>query len=137
MAQAPRTDPAERARDERGRIAPDKFDPDQPIQVGEKFFREVLDAFHSVVAGASDATHLVFRGSEWKTLCTVVREDGTTTTDDWGNAYVAKNRIVEYNPAAPRPEPEPEVAPAAAAGKYRSRPPTQGVYLKPNWPTYP
>ena len=37
---------------------------------------------------------------------TVVREGGETTTDNWGNTYVAKTQIIEYNPA-PRPDPEP------------------------------
>jgi serine protease Do len=62
------------------RIAPDKFDPDQPLRVTEKFFREVLDSLRPLAAAASDATHLVFRGSEWKCLCTVVRDDGYAVT---------------------------------------------------------
>ena len=62
------------------RIAPDKFDPDQPLKVTETFFREVLDSLRPLAAAASDATHLVFRGSEWKCLCTVVRDDGYAVT---------------------------------------------------------
>jgi len=69
-----------RSFEQRKSIAPDQFDPDQPIEVTEKFFREVLDAFHPAIDAASDATHLVFRGSEWKSLCTVVRGDGYAVT---------------------------------------------------------
>ncbi len=51
-------------------------DPDEPAQVGELFIREVLDAFRPSVAAASEATHPVFLGEEWKIFCTVVHEDG-------------------------------------------------------------
>ncbi len=65
---------------ERGaRISPES-DPDQPLQVSEDFFREVLDSLRPLAAAASDATHLVFRGSEWKCFCTVVRADGYAVT---------------------------------------------------------
>ena len=69
-----------RSFEQRDRIAPDQFDPDQAIEVTEQFFRDVLDAFHPAIHGASDATHLVFRGSEWKSLCTIVRADGYAVT---------------------------------------------------------
>ncbi|NNE91854.1 MAG: PDZ domain-containing protein, partial [Verrucomicrobiales bacterium] len=57
-------------------VDPKKYDPDKPIQVGEKFFRDVLNAFRPSVSAASESTHLVFRGSELKSLGTVVHEDG-------------------------------------------------------------
>lgn len=56
------------------------FDPDAPLPVGEEFFREVLDAFHPSVRDASDSTHPVFRGSERKSLCTVVHQEGFALT---------------------------------------------------------
>ncbi len=61
-------------------IKPGIYDPDLPIPVSEDFFREVLDAFRPSVKEASDATHLVFRGREWKSLCTIVHEDGYAIT---------------------------------------------------------
>jgi len=61
-------------------VRPGKFDPDSPIQVSDPFLREVLNGFHPVVARASDSTHLVFRGNDWKSLCTVVHEDGYVVT---------------------------------------------------------
>lgn len=66
--------------EEKQRISIDQFDPDQAIEVTEEFFRDVLDAFHPAIESAAEATHLVFRGSEWKSLCTVVREDGYAVT---------------------------------------------------------
>ncbi len=69
-----------RSFEQRERISPDQFDPDQAIEVTEEFFRDVLDAFHPAIDSASDATHLVFRGSEWKSLCTIVRADGYAVT---------------------------------------------------------
>lgn len=61
-------------------VRPNTYDPDKAIQVNEKFFREVLDAFRPSAGNASDATHLVFRGQEWKSLCTVVHPDGYAIT---------------------------------------------------------
>lgn len=61
-------------------VKPGVYDPDQEIPVGEGFFREVLTAFRPSVVKASDSTHLVFRGSEWKSLCTVVSKDGYALT---------------------------------------------------------
>jgi len=61
-------------------IRPGVYDPDVPIPVSENFFREVLNAFRPSVKQASEATHLVFRGREWKSLCTVVHEDGYAIT---------------------------------------------------------
>lgn len=61
-------------------IKPGVYDPDAPIPVSEDFFREVLNAFRPSVEQASDATHLVFRGTEWKSLCTVVHENGYAIT---------------------------------------------------------
>ena len=44
---------------------------------------------------------------------TIVREGGRTTDDDWSNAYVAQNQIIEFNPEpAPKPDPPPEDPPA-------------------------
>ncbi|MEM1295816.1 MAG: trypsin-like peptidase domain-containing protein [Verrucomicrobiota bacterium] len=62
------------------KVEPGKYDPDKPIFVGEGFFREVMNAFRPSVVTASDATHLVFRGQEWKSLCTIVHEDGYALT---------------------------------------------------------
>ena len=61
-------------------VKPGVYDPDALIPVSEDFFREVLNAFHSSVEQASEATHLVFRGNDWKSLCTVVHEDGYVIT---------------------------------------------------------
>ena len=61
-------------------IRPGTYDPDKPFAVGEVFFREVLDAFRPSAAKASRATHHVFRGQEWKSLCTVVHEAGYAVT---------------------------------------------------------
>lgn len=61
-------------------IRPGEHDPDKAEPVGDPFFREVLDAFRPSVASTSDATHLVFRGTEWKSLCTVVDEMGYALT---------------------------------------------------------
>jgi len=92
-----------RSFEQRERIAPEQFDPDQAIEVTEQFFRDVLDAFHPVIDAASDATHLVFRGSEWKSLCTVVREDGyavtkaseiETVNNQMLNVLVEKGRMI-------------------------------------------
>lgn len=55
-------------------------DPDQPAQVSDLFIRNVLNAFRPSVARASESTHPVFRGSEWKSLCTVVHSDGYAVT---------------------------------------------------------
>lgn len=92
-----------RSFDQRDRITPEQFDPDQPIEVTETFFREVLDAFHPVINAASAATHLVFRGSQWKSLCTIVRADGyavtkaseiETSNNQVLNVLIAKGRMV-------------------------------------------
>lgn len=61
-------------------IRPGEYDPDKAEVVGDPFFRDVLDAFRPSVARTSDATHLVFRGREWKSLCTVVHEMGYALT---------------------------------------------------------
>jgi len=57
-------------------VKPESYDPDAPVAVSEPFFRDVLDAFRPSVAEAAAATHPVFLGSEWKSLCTVVHPDG-------------------------------------------------------------
>lgn len=59
---------------------PGDFDPDAGFEIEEKFIREVWDAFRPSVVNASDATHIVFRGNDWKSLCTVVHEDGYVLT---------------------------------------------------------
>lgn len=61
-------------------VKPRSFDPDAKFELSEEFFREVLDAYHPSIAQASEATHPVFRGTEWKALCTVVHEDGFAIT---------------------------------------------------------
>ncbi len=61
-------------------VHPGSFDPDQPKFVGEGFFREVMNAFRPSVEVASEATHLVFRGMEWKSLCTVIHSSGYALT---------------------------------------------------------
>lgn len=62
------------------KVEPGSYDPDKPIFVGEGFFREVMNAFRPSVVVASAATHLVFRGQDWKSLCTVVHKDGYALT---------------------------------------------------------
>ena len=57
-------------------VRPESYDPDALEPIDDEYFREVLDAFRPAAARASAATHLVFRGREWKGLCTVVRKDG-------------------------------------------------------------
>ncbi|MEM0970493.1 MAG: trypsin-like peptidase domain-containing protein, partial [Verrucomicrobiota bacterium] len=61
-------------------ITPKTFDPSLPNPVKAGFFREVLDAFRPAVSEASQSTHLVFLGQEWKSLCTIVHEDGYALT---------------------------------------------------------
>lgn len=61
-------------------VAPGVHDPDRPAEVEDAFIRTVLQAFRPSVAKASRATHLVFRGTEWKSLCTVVHPDGFAIT---------------------------------------------------------
>lgn len=61
-------------------VVPATFDPDAEFEVGEEFFRNVLTSFHPSNSRASDATHLVFRGNDWKSLCTVISEDGYALT---------------------------------------------------------
>ena len=53
-------------------VKPGSYDPLQPAPVQEPFMREVLTAFRPSVAHASPSTFLVFRGTEWRSLCTVV-----------------------------------------------------------------
>ncbi len=36
-------------------IKPDQFDPDQPIEVSEEFFRDVLDAFRPSMQDAANS----------------------------------------------------------------------------------
>ncbi|MEI6534939.1 MAG: trypsin-like peptidase domain-containing protein [Verrucomicrobiaceae bacterium] len=64
----------------RRQIRPGSFDPLQPIQTGDDFLREVLAAFRPSEARASQSTHLVFRGTEWRSLCTVIDENGYAVT---------------------------------------------------------
>lgn len=61
-------------------VRPGEFDPDEEISAGDGFFRDVLNAFRPSVSEVSDSIHLVFRGQEWKSLCTVVHEDGYVIT---------------------------------------------------------
>jgi len=61
-------------------IRPGEFDPDEEIPAGDGFFRDVLNAFRPSVSEVSDSIHLVFRGQDWKSLCTVVHEDGYVVT---------------------------------------------------------
>lgn len=61
-------------------VRPKTYDPDKPLNVEERFFRMVLNAFRPSVDDASESTHLVFRGNTWKSLCTVVHEDGYVVT---------------------------------------------------------
>ncbi|MDA7672783.1 S1C family serine protease [Verrucomicrobiales bacterium] len=58
----------------------EKYDPDALIEFEEKFFRDVLNAFHPSVEASAEATHLVFRGRDLKSLCTIVHEDGYALT---------------------------------------------------------
>lgn len=60
---------------------PGTFDPDAKLSLTDDgFFREVLDAYNPSVSTASDAVHPVFRGNEWKALCTVIHKDGYAIT---------------------------------------------------------
>lgn len=61
-------------------IRPGAYDPDQPLDVGDPLIRAVLDALRPSVSTASQATHLVFRGDQWRSLCTVVHPDGFAVT---------------------------------------------------------
>ncbi|MFT5465126.1 MAG: serine protease Do [Verrucomicrobiales bacterium] len=64
----------------RPEIRPEDFDPKAELNVGEGFFRDVLNAFRPSTAAASESTLLVFRGTEWKSLGTVVHENGYVIT---------------------------------------------------------
>ncbi len=84
-------------------LNPEDFDPDEKVEVGEEFFREVLDAFYPSVSTASEATHPVFIGTEWKSLCTVVHEDGyalakaselETTNNQKLNVLIRKGKLI-------------------------------------------
>jgi serine protease Do len=61
-------------------VKPGLHDPDLPVPVSDDFIRAVLDGFRPSVAHAARSTHLVFRGSDWKSLCTVVHPDGYAVT---------------------------------------------------------
>ncbi len=63
------------------RPKPEAFDPDAKLSLTDDgFFREVLDAYNPSVSAASDAVHPVFRGNDWKALCTVIHKDGYAIT---------------------------------------------------------
>ncbi len=64
----------------RRQVKPGSFDPLQPIQTGDNFIREVFGAFRPSAARASESTHLVFRGTEWRSLCTMIHADGYAVT---------------------------------------------------------
>ncbi len=64
----------------RRQVKPGTFDPLKAIETDDDFLREVLTAFRPSAARASEATHLVFRGTEWRSLCTVIRADGYALT---------------------------------------------------------
>ena len=64
----------------RRQVKPGSFDPLQPIQTGDEFLRQALDALRPSTALASQSTHLVFRGTEWRSLCTVIHADGYALT---------------------------------------------------------
>lgn len=64
----------------RRQVQPGTFDPLQPIQTGDEFLRDVLNAFRPSEALAAQSTHLVFRGTEWRSLCTVIHADGYAVT---------------------------------------------------------
>ncbi|MDF1810698.1 MAG: trypsin-like peptidase domain-containing protein [Verrucomicrobiales bacterium] len=61
-------------------IRPGTFDPDRQYDIDEEFFRDVLNSFQPSTSAASNATHMVFRGQEWKSLCTVLTGDGYAIT---------------------------------------------------------
>ncbi len=64
----------------RRQVKPGTFDPLLPTETGDEFLRQVLDAFRPSAKLASQSTHLVFRGTEWRSLCTVIHADGYAVT---------------------------------------------------------
>lgn len=87
----------------RSKVKPDSFDPLKPIETDDAFLRDVLDAFRPSGIQASQATHLVFRGTEWRSLCTVIHADGYALTkaseiepknNQVLTVMLAKNRLV-------------------------------------------
>lgn len=61
-------------------VRPGEFDPEAEIEVGEGFFRDVLNGFRPSTKASSESTYLVFRGNDWKSLGTVVHADGYLIT---------------------------------------------------------
>ena len=61
-------------------IDPMVLDPEERTPVKDEFLHEMLNAFSPSVEEASMATHYVFLGDEWKSLCTVIHEDGFALT---------------------------------------------------------
>lgn len=64
----------------RKKVEPGSFDPLATVNTKDVFFREVLDAIRPSLTDVSRATHLVLRGTEWRSLCTVVDESGYAVT---------------------------------------------------------